>query len=120
MNALLEVRGLKKYFKVTRREGLRSVRETVRAVDGIDLTVGKGETVGLVGESGCGKSTAGRAILRLLPPTAGQVMLDGVDVLALSGEALRKLRRSMGIVFQDPFAALDPRMMIGDIVSEPL
>jgi oligopeptide transport system ATP-binding protein len=117
---LLEVRGLVKQFRVTRREGLRSIREIVRAVDGIDLTVGARETVGLVGESGCGKSTAGRSILRLLEPTAGSVRLDGVDVLALKGPDLRELRKDMGIVFQDPFAALDPRMMIGEIVSEPL
>src|SRR5438270_13190357 len=102
-DGLLEVRGLKKYFAVTRREGLRTIRETVRAVDGIDLTVGVGETVGLVGESGCGKSTAARAILRLLEPTAGTILLDGVDVMALRGEPLRRLRQNMGIVFQDPF-----------------
>jgi oligopeptide transport system ATP-binding protein len=121
MNAnLLEVRGLKKHFHVARREGFRTVREVVHAVDGIDLTVQRGETVGLVGESGCGKSTAGRAILRLIEPTAGSVLLDGVDVLALKGEELRRLRRDMNIVFQDPYAALDPRMLIGDIVTEPL
>src|ERR1051325_10315051 len=120
MDTLLEVHGLVKHFKITRREGLRTLRETVHAVDGIDLTVEKGQTVGLVGESGCGKSTAARAILRLLEPTAGTITLDGIDVMALRGEPLRQLRRNMGIVFQDPFAALNPRMMIGDIVSEPL
>jgi oligopeptide/dipeptide ABC transporter ATP-binding protein len=120
MESLLEVRGLVKHFYMTRRDGLRAVRETVHAVDGIDLTVGAGETVGLVGESGCGKSTAGRAILRLLEPTAGQIELNGVDVRALHGEALRQLRRHINIVFQDPISALDPRMLIGDIVAEPL
>ncbi len=117
---LLEVRGLVKHFVVTRWESWRSVRETVHAVDGIDLTLHRGETLGLVGESGCGKSTAGRAILRLIEPTAGTIRLDGVDIRTLQGEALRQLRRHMGIVFQDPFAAIDPRMMVGDIVSEPL
>lgn len=117
---LLEVQGLVKHFRVARRENLRTVRETVHAVDGIDLSVNEGETLGLVGESGCGKSTAGRTILRLLEPTAGSVRLSGRDVLALRGEELRDLRRDINIVFQDPFAALDPRMMIGDIVGEPL
>ena len=120
MDTLLDVRGLVKHFKVGRRTGLRTIQETVHAVDGIDLTVGAGETLGLVGESGCGKSTAARAILRLIEPTAGTITLEGVDVMALRGEPLRQLRRNMGIVFQDPFAALDPRMMIGDIVAEPL
>jgi oligopeptide/dipeptide ABC transporter ATP-binding protein len=117
---LLEVRGLVKYFGVSRMEGLRTIRETVRAVDGIDLAIGAAETVGLVGESGCGKSTAARAILRLIEPTAGSVHFEGVDFLSLRGEPLRKMRRRMGIVFQDPYAALDPRMLVGDIVAEPL
>ncbi len=117
---LLQVEGLKKYFAVTRKQGLRTIRETVRAVDGIDLIVHTGETVGLVGESGCGKSTAGRAILRLLKPTAGRVLFEGKDLAALRERELRSLRRDMSIVFQDPMSALDPRMMIGDIVTEPL
>jgi oligopeptide transport system ATP-binding protein len=116
----LAVQGLVKHYHVTRQQGLRTRRETVRAVDGIDLEIGAAETLGLVGESGCGKSTAGRAILRLLEPTAGSIYLEGVDVMALRGEPLRQLRRRMNIVFQDPYAALDPRMMIGDIVTEPL
>ena len=117
---LLDVRGLTRHFRVTRRDGMRTVRETVHAGDGIDLTVGRRETVGLVGESGCGKSTAGRTILRLLEPTSGSVTLDGVDLASVPQSELRHLRKRMGIVFQDPFAALDPRMMIGDIVAEPL
>ncbi len=117
---LLEVRGLVKHFPVARQQGLRTVREIVRAVDGVDLSIGRGETIGLVGESGCGKSTAARAIMRLIDPTAGSVRLNGVDFLALRGEALRTMRRHMGIVFQDPYSALDPRMLVGDIVSEAL
>ena len=117
---LLEVKGLKKVFGVSRQQGFRTIRESVRAVDGIDLTIYPGETVGLVGESGCGKTTAGRSILRLIEPTSGSVMLDGIDLLSLKGEALRQTRKEVGIVFQDPYAALNPRMLIGDIVAEPL
>jgi len=118
--ALLEVRGLKKQFRVTRREGFRVRNHFVHAVDGIDLTIGVGETLGLVGESGCGKSTAGRAIVRLIEASAGEILLDGVDIRALKGESLRQMTRHINIVFQDPFAALDPRMLVRDIVTEPL
>jgi len=118
--SVLEVRQLVKHFGVSRMEGVRTIRETVRAVDGIDLTIRTAETVGLVGESGCGKSTAARAILRLIEPTAGSVFFEGIDFLTLRGEPLRQMRRRMGIVFQDPYAALDPRMLVGDIVSESL
>ncbi|MEM7682602.1 MAG: oligopeptide/dipeptide ABC transporter ATP-binding protein [Planctomycetota bacterium] len=116
---LLEVRGLKTSFPVRRGLLRRRVGE-VRAVDNVSLTIHKGETLGLVGESGCGKSTVGRTLLRLTPSTAGEVVFDGQDVLAASSGALRKLRRRMQVVFQDPMGSLNPRMTVGRIVGEPL
>ncbi len=116
---LLSVKGLKKYFPV--RKGLFSrVSAWVKAVDDITLEVQAGETLGLVGESGCGKTTVGRSILRLMEPTAGEVSFEGENVLALNPAALRQMRRRMQIIFQDPYSSLNPRMTIGSIVGEPL
>ena len=111
---LVNVRGLVKHFPV---EGSDDV---VRAVDGVSFAIMRGETLGLVGESGCGKSTVGRCLLRLIEPTAGQVEFAGRDVLSLGKNEMRQLRRQMQIVFQDPYASLNPRMKVGDIVGEPL
>jgi peptide/nickel transport system ATP-binding protein/oligopeptide transport system ATP-binding protein len=117
--ALLEVSDLIKHYPV--RSGvLRRKVGTVHAVDGVSFTVGVGETLGLVGESGCGKSTVARSILRLVEPTAGSIRLDGLDITHLGKTELRSHRRSMQIIFQDPFASLNPRMTAGDIVGEPL
>ncbi|SHI52870.1 ABC transporter ATP-binding protein [Propionispora hippei] len=114
---LLEVRHLKKYF-TARRDWLGRPAAYVKAVDGISFTLSKGETLGLVGESGCGKSTAGRTLLQLYRPTAGQVLFKGRDIAAYTSE--KELRRDMQMVFQDPYASLNPRMTIGDIIGEPL
>jgi oligopeptide transport system ATP-binding protein len=116
---LLSVRGLKKWFPVSSGVLQRTVAH-VRAVDGVDFDIKKGETLGLVGESGCGKSTLGRTIIRMLEPTAGQVVFKGEDLARLSGGAMRRMRREMAMIFQDPFASLDPRQTVGDIVGEPL
>jgi len=117
--ALLQVENLKKHFPV-RRGLLARVVGHVRAVDDISFQIRRGETLGLVGESGCGKTTAGRTILRLLLPTAGRVLFDGLDVGTARGAVLRRLRRDMQIVFQDPFSSLNPRMTIRGIVEEGL
>lgn len=116
---LLSVRGLKKHFPL--REGMlgRSVRH-VKAVDGVDFDVWRGETLGLVGESGCGKSTTGRAVLRLLEPTSGEVRFDGMDVRGLDRERLRAFRRRAQFVFQDPFGSLNPRLSVGAMLEEVL
>jgi oligopeptide/dipeptide ABC transporter ATP-binding protein len=115
---LLDVRDLEVCFPV--RRGLGRQTGTVRAVNGVSLTVAEGETLGLVGESGCGKSTTARAVLRLVPVTRGSVRLGGRDVLALSGAELRRARRDMQMIFQDPYASLDPRMTVEETVAEPL
>jgi oligopeptide/dipeptide ABC transporter ATP-binding protein len=116
---ILEVRDLKKHFPVKKGILRRTVGQ-VYAVDGISFTIGEGETLGLVGESGCGKSTAGRAILRLIEPTSGVVKMMGQDIAGLSKKELRPFRKQAQIVFQDPFSSLNPRMTAGDIVAEPL
>jgi len=114
---LLQVRGLKVHFPI-RKGLLRRTVGHVHAVDGVDLDIAQGQTLALVGESGCGKTTAGKAILQLLRPTAGSVRFDGAELTTLGGEALRRRRREFQIIFQDPYSSMNPRMMIGDIVEE--
>ncbi|MGZ5913483.1 MAG: ABC transporter ATP-binding protein [Reyranella sp.] len=116
---VLEIRNLKKHFPVKKGVLRRTVGQ-VYAVDGISFAIGVGETLGLVGESGCGKTTAGRAVLRLIEPTSGSIEVGGTDITHLSKSDLRPYRRQMQIIFQDPFSSLNPRMTAGDIVGEPL
>ncbi|MBI5565334.1 MAG: ATP-binding cassette domain-containing protein [Chloroflexi bacterium] len=116
---LLVVKNLKKYFPIRRGVFQRKVGD-VKAVDGISFTIKRGETLGLVGESGCGKSTTGKTILQLDRATAGEIWLEGLDITKVKGETLRLMRKRMQIIFQDPFASLNPRMTVGEIVGEPL
>jgi peptide/nickel transport system ATP-binding protein/oligopeptide transport system ATP-binding protein len=119
VNELIQVRNLVKYFPV--REGLlQRVKDYVRAVDNVSFVVREGETLGMVGESGCGKTTIGRTMLRLVEPTSGSVIIDDKDVFKLNGTELKAMRRNMQIIFQDPYASLDPRMPIGESVMEGL
>src|SRR5947199_5146916 len=117
---LLEVRGLQMHFPVT--EGIVINRKIgdVKAVDGIDFSVRRGETLGLVGESGCGKTTTGRCILRLERPTAGEILFDGVDIAKAERKDLLALRRRIQVIFQDPYSSLNPRMKVGEIIAEPI
>ncbi len=121
MTALVDVRGLVKHYEIG-GGGLFGLgaKPLLKAVDGVSLSIEAGETLGLVGESGCGKSTLGRLLIRLLPPTSGEVIFEGQDLTALHGTGLKQARRAMGVVFQDPFGALDPRMTVDAIVREPL
>src|SRR6516162_10225810 len=116
---LIDVKGLKVYFPIKGGILNRTVAQ-VKAVDGVDLFVKRGETLGLVGESGCGKSTTGRAILQLIKPTEGSVKLNGTELTTLSSDEIRKKRVDMQMIFQDPYSSLDPRYTIGQIIAEPL
>ena len=118
--ALLQVDNLVKYFPIMRGAVIRRQVGAVHAVDGVSFNIHEGETVGLVGESGCGKSTTGRTILQLYRATSGSVMFEGHNLGTMKGEELRKMRRKMQMIFQDPYASLNPRMTVGDIISEPL
>lgn len=119
MTAMLDVQDLRKLYPV--RKGLLSrTAGKVHAVDGVSFQIGAGETLGLVGESGCGKSTVGRTVMRLVEPTSGSIRLNGRDITGLSGNEMRSFRREMQIIFQDPYSSLDPRVTAGDIVGEPL
>ena len=117
---LIEINDLEMHFPINRGVIIQRRVGTVKAVDGVSFSIKQGETLGLVGESGCGKSTTGRAILQLYRPTKGSVIFEGQDLTKLKGEELRKMRRSVQMIFQDPYASLNPRMTVGDIIAEPI
>ncbi|MEA3408389.1 MAG: dipeptide ABC transporter ATP-binding protein [Chloroflexota bacterium] len=119
-DVLIEVENLKMWFPITRGIILQRHIGDIKAVDGLTFTIHKGETLGLVGESGCGKSTTGRAILQLYRPTEGKVQFEGQELTEMRGERLRLMRRRMQMIFQDPYASLNPRMTVGNIIGEPL
>lgn len=115
---ILKVKGLKVHFPVS--GGFLAKKQIVKAVDGVDFEIAKGETFGLVGESGCGKSTTGRALVKIYEPTAGKVIFDGEDITKIKGTKLKEFRRDMQMIFQDPYASLNPRMTVGEIIREPM
>lgn len=117
---LLRVRNLKKYFPVRRGFVIKGIVGHIRAVDGISFNLNRGETLGLVGESGCGKSTTGRVIMQVMPPTAGEIYFQGTNLSHLEGSELRETRTRMQMIFQDPYASLNPRMSVGRFIEEPL
>lgn len=117
---LVEVKDLKMWFPITRGIIIQQHVGDIKAVDGVSFFIRRGETLGLVGESGCGKTTVGRTILQLYRPTAGEVLFEGRDLTAMKGEELRHMRRRMQMIFQDPYASLNPRMTVGSIIAEPL
>ncbi|WP_106496712.1 ABC transporter ATP-binding protein [Lentibacillus sp. Marseille-P4043] len=120
MSTLLEVNNLKKHFPLKGQKLFSKDKPVLKAVDGVSLSIQSGETLGLVGESGCGKSTAGRTILKLLEPTEGEILFKGEDITSFRGEELRKLRKDMQIIFQDPYASLNPRKTIEQTITEPM
>ena len=119
-NPLVEVKKLKKYFSINSPSRNPFQKDQVRAIDGVDLEIFKGETLGLVGESGCGKTTLGRCIIKLIDSTSGEIFFDSRNIFNLFKREMRFLRKNMQIIFQDPFSSLDPRMKVGEIVGQPL
>ena len=115
---ILELKDLKVYFYVN--GGFLKKKDEVKAVDGISLKIYPGETFGLVGESGCGKSTTGRAIVKINQPTSGQILVDGQDITKIHGDELKQFRQDVQMIFQDPYASLNPRMTVGEIIREPM
>ena len=119
-DVLVSIRGLKKYFPVTEGALIPRIVGQVKAVDGVSLDIRRGETLGLVGESGCGKTTTGRCILQLERPTEGEILFDGINLTALGRKSLSELRRRIQVIFQDPYSSLNPRMKVGEIIGEPI